>query len=75
VKARVRADGKAHVGGTLIPGLDAKAYPIKDLQGNAVLAATLISLHDPRVRKDSKSAQRLQAVCNEISQVLGAPRE
>lgn len=73
VKAKVRAEGKAHVGGTLIPGLDAKAYPIKDLQGNAVLAATLISLHDPRVRKDSKSAQRLQAVCNEISEVLGAP--
>lgn len=73
LKAKVREEGKAHVGGTLIPGLDAKAFPIFDLQGNAVLTATLISLHDPRERKDSKSAQRLKAVCNDISQVLGAP--
>jgi DNA-binding IclR family transcriptional regulator len=73
VKANVRAQGMAHVGGTLIPGLDAKAFPIFDLQGNAVLAATLISLHEPRARKDNKSAQRLQAICNEISRALGAP--
>lgn len=73
LKAKVRAEGKAHVGGTLIPGLDAKAYPIFDLQGNAVLTATLISLHDPRERKDGKAAQRLAAVCQDISDTLGRP--
>lgn len=74
LKAKVRADGRAHVGGTLIPGLDAKAFPIFDLQGNAVLAATLISLHDPRGRKDGKAAARLETVCREISGALGMPR-
>ncbi|MDP3676825.1 MAG: IclR family transcriptional regulator [Novosphingobium sp.] len=73
LKAKVRGEGRAHVGGTLIPGLDAKAFPIFDLQGNAVLTATLISLHDPRDRKDSKSAVRLRAVCRDISEVMGAP--
>jgi DNA-binding IclR family transcriptional regulator len=72
VKAKVRDEGRAHVSGTLIPGLDAKAFPIFDLQGNAVLTATLISLHDARERKDGKSAQRLKAVCQDISQALGA---
>jgi DNA-binding IclR family transcriptional regulator len=73
LKAKVRAEGKAHVGGTLIPGLDAKAYPIFDFQGNAVLTATLISLHDPRERKDGKTAQRLAVVCQDISDTLGRP--
>jgi DNA-binding IclR family transcriptional regulator len=63
----------AHVDGTLIPGLDAKAFPIFDLQGNAVLAATLLSLPNPREGGNSKSALQLQATCKEISQALGAP--
>jgi DNA-binding IclR family transcriptional regulator len=73
LKTKVRAEGTAHVGGTLIPGLDAKAFPIFDLQGNAVLTATLISLHNSRERKDSKTARRLSAVCREISETLGMP--
>lgn len=73
LKAKVRTEGRAHVGGTLIPGLDAKAYPIFDLQGNAVLTATLISLYDARERKDGKMALRLAAVCQEISETLGMP--
>ena len=73
IKARVRAEGEAHVGGTLIPGLDAKAFPIFDLQGNAVLAATLVSLHDRAEKKNRESAHRLKAVCDELSQMLGAP--
>lgn len=72
IKARVRMDGTAHVGGTLIPGLDAKAFPIFDLQGNAVLAATLVSLAGRADKASGKSARRLQAVCEEISQLLGA---
>jgi DNA-binding IclR family transcriptional regulator len=73
VRAKVRKEGAAHVGGTLIPGLDAKAYPIFDLQGNAVLSATLVSLHGREERQSRKAAQGLQAACREISQLLGAP--
>lgn len=73
IKAKVRAEGKAHVGGTLIPGLDAKAYPIFDLQGHAVLAATQVSLAGKGDQKSCKSARQLRAVCHEISQILGAP--
>lgn len=73
IKSQVRKDGKAHVGGTLIPGLDAKAYPIFDLQGNAVLAATLISLSGRNEQQSCQAARKLRAVCAEISQILGAP--
>jgi DNA-binding IclR family transcriptional regulator len=72
IKAKVRKEGTAHVGGTLIPGLDAKAYPIFDLQGNAVLCATLVSLHGRGDQQSSQSASRLRMVCQEISQLLGA---
>lgn len=71
--AKVRAEGMAHVGGTVIAGLDAKAYPIFDLQGDAVLAATLLSLHGRGERENCLAAKRLRAVCEEISQALGAP--
>jgi DNA-binding IclR family transcriptional regulator len=72
-KARVRKEGKAHVGGTLIPGLDAKAYPIFDLQGNAVLAATLISLSGRAEQQSCQAARKLRAVCADLSQFFGAP--
>lgn len=72
VRAKIRNDGTAHVGGTLIPGLDAKAFPIFDLQGNAVLSATLVSIHGRGERQNSLSARRLREVCQEISQMLGA---
>jgi DNA-binding IclR family transcriptional regulator len=74
IKTQVRKEGKAHVGGTLIPGLDAKAYPIFDLQGNAVLAATLISLSGRNEQQSCQAARKLRAVCAEISQILGAPK-
>lgn len=73
IKEKVRAEGKAHVGGTLIPGLHAKAYPIFDLQGHAVLAATLVSLAGKGEQQSCNAARRLRAVCHEISQILGAP--
>jgi DNA-binding IclR family transcriptional regulator len=73
VRVKVRKEGTAHVGGTLIPGLDAKAYPIFDLQGNAVLSATLVSLHGREERQNRQAAQGLRAACQEISQQLGAP--
>jgi len=73
VKAATRAEGSARVGGTLIPGLDATAFPIFDLQGYAVLAATVVSLHGQAKQASRDAARRLKAVCDEISQVLGAP--
>jgi DNA-binding IclR family transcriptional regulator len=73
IKAKVRKERAAHVGGTLIPGLDAKAYPIFDLQGNAVLSATLVSIHGRDEKESVRSAQRLSEVCKEIGQLLGAP--
>jgi len=74
IKAKVRAEGMAHVGGTLIPGLDGKAYPIFDLQGHAVFAATLVSLGGQKEPRGSPSNGGLRAVCEEISQLLGAPK-
>lgn len=73
MKEKVRSEGKAHVGGTFIPGLHAKAYPIFDLQGNAVLAATLITLGGRAEQQNCQSARRLRAVCHEISQMVGRP--
>jgi DNA-binding IclR family transcriptional regulator len=72
IRAKVRKDGTAHVGGTLIPGLDAKAFPIFDLQGNAVLSATLVSIHGRGEQQNGIAARRLKVVCQEISQMLGA---
>lgn len=71
IKTEVRAKGMAHVGGTFIPGLDAKAFPIFDLQGNAILVATLISLADSAEKKHNESATALRVVCDEISQMVG----
>jgi DNA-binding IclR family transcriptional regulator len=73
IKAKVRKERSAHVGGTLIPGLDAKAYPIFDLQGNAVLSATLVSIHGRDEKESVRSAKRLSEVCKEIGELLGAP--
>lgn len=73
LKEKVRTEGKAHVGGTLIPGLHAKAYPIFDLQSNAILAATLVTLGGKAEQQNCQSAKRLRAVCHEISQLVGRP--
>ena len=71
-KDRVRSEGMAHVGGTLIPGLNARAYPILDLQGNAVFAATLVTAAGRAERDSASAAKKLRTVCTEISKVLGA---
>lgn len=71
IKASVRSEGMAHVGGTLIPGLDAKAFPIFDLQGNAILVATLISLAGSDEKRHASSEIGLRQVCEEISGMVG----
>jgi DNA-binding IclR family transcriptional regulator len=71
LREKVRAEGKASVGGTVIPGLNATAYPILDLQGHAILAATLVTAAG-RAGKDGDRLEReLQAVCEEISRAVG----
>lgn len=70
LKRKVRAAGEAQAGGTLIPGLDAQAFPIFDQNGHAVLSATLVSRHDRRGRPANTLATQLKAVCNGISQGL-----
>lgn len=70
-KGRVRRDGVAVVGGTLIPGLNATAFPIFDLQRHAILSATLVTAAG-RVEPDNgMTTERLSAVCEEISRSIG----
>jgi DNA-binding IclR family transcriptional regulator len=67
---KVRSAGTADVGGTLIPGLNAKAYPILDLQGHAILCATLVTT--TRLgEKGMRPARELRAICDEISRIVG----
>jgi DNA-binding IclR family transcriptional regulator len=72
IKARVRKEGKAGVGGTVIPGLNAKAFPIFDLQGHAVLVATVLSTSAKQDKLSNDIATKLGATCNRISEMLGA---
>jgi DNA-binding IclR family transcriptional regulator len=71
IKDRIRTDGKAEVGGTLIPGLNAKAYPIFDVQGHAVLTATLVTVSGRGEQDGCQSARQLRAVCEDISRAVG----
>jgi DNA-binding IclR family transcriptional regulator len=68
---KVRKDGKAGVGGTLIPGLNAVAFPIFDLQGHAILSATLITVSGRGDQSKVKAESKLRAVCEEISLAVG----
>lgn len=72
LRAQVRADGRAHVGGTLIPGLDALAFPILDLQNRAAFAATRLSLVEQRDEDDPRKEALLEQVCRDISAMIGA---
>jgi DNA-binding IclR family transcriptional regulator len=71
LRDRVRNEGKAVVGGTLIPGLNAKAYPIFDLQGHAILSATLVTAAGRGEKDGCQSARKLRAVCEDISRAVG----
>jgi DNA-binding IclR family transcriptional regulator len=72
LRSKVRSEGQAKVGGTLIPGLHALAFPILDLQNSAAFAATRLSLVDRRNDADQRHEERLEEVCREISTMLGA---
>jgi DNA-binding IclR family transcriptional regulator len=71
VKDKVRKDGKAGVGGTLIPGLNAVAYPIFDLQGHAILSATLVTASGRGEQTKAQAESKLRTVCEDISRAVG----
>lgn len=71
LKAKVRKAGHAEVGGTLIPGLNANAYPILDLQGHAILAATLVTAAGVSKQAIASFARGLGKACEEISELVG----
>lgn len=70
-RARVRADGKAHVEGMQIPGLKATAFPIFDFQGRAGLtaAALMPDFHRPAGHDDHED--QLRVLCRTISERAG----
>jgi DNA-binding IclR family transcriptional regulator len=71
IKARVRAEGRACVKGTVIPGLRADAFPIFDLQGRAILSAT--ALVPGAFKSDDSGAvlEKLATACRYVSGKLG----
>jgi DNA-binding IclR family transcriptional regulator len=70
LKDQVRKDRKAAVGGTLIPGLNALAYPIFDLQGHAILSATLVTASGRGEQTKAQAESKLRAVCEDISRTV-----
>jgi DNA-binding IclR family transcriptional regulator len=75
LRQKIHSDGMAEVGGTLIPGLNAKAYPILNLQGEAILVATLVSTARQPDRAYLGASEKLRAVCSKISAIVGGRSE
>lgn len=73
LRARVRAQGFAHVEGTMIPGLRATAYPVFDLQGRAILTATALAPGDIGPANEDTTTAELGEVCRAVSAELGWP--
>jgi DNA-binding IclR family transcriptional regulator len=71
IKKRVREAGYAGVEGSLVPGLRATAFPIFDLQGRAVLTATIVASDAFDKSSDSAARKQLAEVCAQITQSLG----
>lgn len=71
MRERIRAAGYAAVDGTVTPGLRALALPIVDLQGRAVLSATMIASDVFATDHDAEAARALLERCTEISSHIG----
>jgi len=67
----IRSAGRAHVSGTVIPGLSATAFPIFDLQGRPILTATLLVPTDAQDQDLPEAIEELGMLCNQISRDLG----
>jgi DNA-binding IclR family transcriptional regulator len=71
IKQRVRGEGRAHVEGTMIPGLRAAAFPIFDLQGRAILSATALVPGAFKADDSGAVLDKLAAACRDVSEKLG----
>ena len=71
IRRRVRNAGYAHIEGTMIPGLRASACPILDLQGRAILSATVLMPRAVPIKGDDDALAELIATCRGISARLG----
>lgn len=67
----VRRDGRSVETGSVIPGLRATAFPIFDLQGRAILVATVLGLVDNWNEEIAQFVEHLGVLCNQISAELG----
>jgi DNA-binding IclR family transcriptional regulator len=68
---KIREDGRAHVSGTVIPGLFATAFPIFNLQGRPILTATLLWPEILRSNGQDDMDDELSQICGSISSQLG----
>lgn len=73
IRASVRAVGFAQDRGTLIPGLNATAFPIFDLQGRVRLVATAIAADAVPYRDGEAALAELGRRCTAVSARLGWP--
>lgn len=67
----VRARGYGSVDEQLIPGLRAIAVPIFDIQGEAILSATLLSNDAFDRSGDAEARAALQAICRQVTEAIG----
>jgi DNA-binding IclR family transcriptional regulator len=68
---QIEKEGRAHVSGTVIPGLYATAFPIFNLQGRPILTATLLWPEGLRDDGIEDAADELARICGTISSQLG----
>lgn len=71
IRRLVTADGFAHVSATVIPGLRATSMPILDIQGRAVLSATLLNLETVDPAWELTVRRQLTDVCRRVSESIG----
>jgi DNA-binding IclR family transcriptional regulator len=71
LRAAIRQDGRSVETGSVIPGLRATAFPIFDLQGRAILVATVLGLVDNWNEQIAHDVEHLGALCRQMSAELG----
>lgn len=71
LRATTKAAGYAMISGDVIPGLRALGAPVFDLQGNLVMAASLIAGGAFPTSGDAGAAAALMDACQRISQSIG----
>jgi DNA-binding IclR family transcriptional regulator len=68
---KIQRVGRAHVSGSVIPGLFATALPIFNLQGRPILTATLLWPESLRTSGEDDADDELAKICGTISSQLG----